>query len=252
MKNHWETRLKQVAKDYEQNKSVFLRTKSISKSMHPNIDQLAQRYWNVIQKDDEFLSAAKSLSKESYGSPLRFSKHPDISPVTVQHLFHIKEMSDKFGFFVPDSEINHVTDVGGGYGNTCRLFFELGFTGKYVIADFPEVNAIQEDFLTHHKIKAYYEDNIKNKGLVPDKESKSLLLGTFSINEMPLSERKHLEEIYREFDYLCIVHNLVFDDIDNVKYFADLKKELSDEYDVQHYKDPHKGQGSYFFIGKRK
>jgi len=48
--------------------------------------------------------------------------------------------------------INHIVEFGGGFGAMALLVHRLGFTGKYVIFDFPEMTYLQEWWLEENGV----------------------------------------------------------------------------------------------------
>ena len=153
-------------------------------------------------------------------------------------------MKEKFGIFPPDGGIKHFLEIGGGYGNFCRIVKEFGYSGRYVIADLPEMHAIQRHFLVHALPERSVSDGIEFRtltdvGILPE-QGPSFLLATFSLNEMPLETRRTLEPHYSRFDYLFFVYNRAFDGVDNIAYFTELAETLSKKFRVQHFKDPHR------------
>ena len=140
------------------------------------------------------------------------------------------------GVSVIDNDVSSVVDIGGGYGNFCRIVHQLGYTGRYTIADFPLMLEIQEDYLS--------SNGILDVGFVPlDKigpQPKSILIATYSINEMPLETRRLIEPHYKSFDYLYFAHNNTFDGICNIQYFSNLKDMLEDDFEVDWITDEHR------------
>jgi hypothetical protein len=135
----------------------------------------------------------------------------------------------------------HITEIGGGYGNMRRVMNEVGFKGRYVIADFPELHRIQQHYFRQIDLEepTHFADISSDKLLPTD--TPSLLLATFSVNEMPMVDRKTLESIYDTFDCLFFAYNFEFDGVDNVEYFTTLKDMLSElGYKVVVYKDEFK------------
>ena len=154
--------------------------------------------------------------------------------------------------FIPKEQITHIIEIGAGYGNLCRLIHNFGYVGKYTIVDFPEMLVLQRDYLTRASV---YNDNINFSPLsiediIPNTKDVSILIGTFSISEMPLQTRNLLKDYYRNFDYLFIAHNSVMDGIDNFEYFSELGSFLQDDFEFTHVKDKHKL--AWFWLGKKK
>jgi len=227
--------LQQIEVEFVMNPSKFLRQKTIAMTLHPNCNALANNYLEKL--DDK--SYLESLSPETVGTPVQFNKDPRFSPLTIQHLFHINEIERQFDLKIKD--FKHISEIGGGYGNMRRVMHGIGFKGRYVIADFPELHKIQQHYFREIDLSESTSFvDISSDKLLPT-ETPSLLLATFSVNEMPMTDRETLERIYDKFDCLFFAYNLEFDGVNNVGYFSTLQSKLSDlGYKVVVYKDEFK------------
>jgi len=178
-----------------------------------------------------------------YGNPRR--QVGGNSSVNLQHHYYVAMIKKFFGSI----SFTHVLDIGGGYGNQYRVFNKMGFLGAWEIADFPEMLEIQKDFIgktcvnpfvTYSSLHNCWHDR-----------AKQLLLATFSLNEMPLEDRKVVEKNIRKYSHIFITHNHEFEGIDNYEYFRKLKGRLRKEYDIKHFKDP-LYKSAWFWIATRK
>ena len=77
-----------------------------------------------------------------------------------------------------------------------------------------------------------------------------MLIGTFSINEMPIETREQLEETYSSFNYLFFAYDLFFCGVDNHDYFTKLVVKLEKYFDVFHQKDKHRR--TWFLLCRKK
>ena len=91
-------------------------------------------------------------------------------------------------------DVSMITEVGGGYGNFCRLVHQFGYSGSYNIIDMPEMCGIQKCFLTKalpynvvSKIDFLSVNDIEKNH---EMNYPSLLIATFSVSEMPIETRK--------------------------------------------------------------
>jgi hypothetical protein len=78
-----------------------------------------------------------------------------------------------------------------------------------------------------------------------------LLQATFSMNEMPLSDRVHIENNMINYDYIFIAHNRVYEGIDNIEYFKGIAEKLKEDYTVNHF-PCHIYNKAWFLIASRK
>jgi hypothetical protein len=232
----WDTALPKIVHEHKTNSSNFLQMPTISRCLHPNQHSTGKLYLDALSSD-------YAITDPAYGNP--YVDKNNISSVSAQQLYYVDQIKKYFGH----TKFDHILDIGGGYGNGCRIWKEHGHAGSYTICDFPEMHIIQKDYIS----KVSSIENVKFLDITNCYESNdnSLMQATFSINEMPLSTRAHIEPNYKKFKYIFISHNRVFDDIDNIKYFSNLKENLEDEYDVSHFACKIY-KLAWFFIAQRK
>ena len=101
------------------------------------LDLSNDKHWNTHWK--------LALSETNFGAPIRYSNYPDTTSNSVIHTFHIYQLFTKTTFNI--SSVSRIFEFGGGYGNMCRIFRTLGFTGEYIIYDLPEFLFLQEFYL---------------------------------------------------------------------------------------------------------
>ncbi len=250
MNTLWDKLLENIIKEYKTDTSSFLRKRTISKTVHPNCDALAVAYYNEMQKDVFFRETVlPQLKDPSLGRPYQFSKKQDCSPLSIQHVYHLYMIKKHLGVFIPTENVSLIVEIGGGYGNLCRIIKTLGYDNKYIITDLPQMLSIQEDYLSQVGVANVDFHTLDMSQLIPENETEvSILIATFSINEMPIATRKMMEPYYKYYDYLCFVHNTSFDGVDNMKYFNELKLLLQNDFDTEYFKDPHKR--SWFMLCK--
>lgn len=115
------------------------------------------------------------------------------------------------------------------------------------------MHSLQNHFLTY-AMQEEERKSIEMKSLTDTEiwpqDSPSILIATFSLNEMPIKSRELLEEQYKNFDYLFIAYDKSFDNIDNIEYFTALESKLKTQFIIEHKKDRHRR--AWFFICKRK
>ena len=185
------------------------------------------------------------------GNPYICEVFPLASPQTIQHIYYFSLIQKKLGFFIASNQISFILELGGGYGNFCRLVYEYGYTGDYSIVDFLEMHSLQKHFLSYalpdNNIEFHSTDN--NNTFTQPKTGKSLFVATFSLNEMTIDDRNKMEKVFVEFDYLFIAYNKEIFSIDNAEYFDTLKNRLSGTFDINIVKDKHRQ--AWFLFGKR-
>ena len=241
----WEGMLVTIEKEFSQlNRENFLRHRMISRALSPNNKSVTSRYLDHVRNN--FYCSINILPKvldSEVGNPIMTEGY---SQGTVQHCHYLNMMLEHLGLRITD--FNHITDVGGGYGNFYRIVKNLGYQGIFDIPDFPIMHDIQRYYI--EELKLDLPNFISIKDLNP--KSRSILFGFHSINEMPMSDRKILEEQYSMYDNIMILYNDIFDRINNLEYFDKLKNKLSNIFDVKIIKDDLKPNGRFLIGSKRK
>jgi len=216
----WDNLRKQIEEEYKNNSAGFLRQPTIRKCLHP-IQKEMVKYLNEIGEHCRY------FTDSIYGNPQILVEGK--SSVTIQHIYYTWLMKKHW----KNISFNNIIDIGAGYGNSCRLWKYLGHSGNYTIADFPEFHNMQKTYLE----QTSNIENVKFKTIEDcwDNEG-GLLQATFSLNEMPLSDRIYIENNITKYDYIFITHNVEFDGIDNINYFTELGESLKSQgYELAHY-----------------
>ena len=253
MSTVWEGLLQNISDEYKNSPTDFLRRPTISKTVHPKCNDLAKRYYAEMVKSS-FCNEKifPQLNDSKVGNPHQVGILPNCSPVSITHAYQLHILKKHLGIFVPQEEISYIVELGGGYGHTCRMIMNFGYTGRYSIIDFPLMLNIQKDFLERNTINnvGYYPLDMVQ--VQPKKNETSILFASFSVNEMPMEARRHIEPYYVQYDYLFFAHNSAFDGVDNVDYFKELKTKLSSDFNIDYFQDTHRGLRAWFMVCSKK
>lgn len=144
----------------------------------------------------------------------------------VQHLAHLV-----LNKWTPDdlAKLDTIVELGGGIGDMADIIYKLGFKGKYVIYDFPEVGAIQK---WYHDQLGY--TNIVHTSDVNDLFDADLMIGTWSFTEMPVDLRNEImAKIGGTKNWLIAYSNEIFG-IDNDKYIREEFAPLFTQHDIEY------------------
>jgi hypothetical protein len=136
----------------------------------------------------------------------------DNHPQKIQSLYHVYKFIENGGK-IPKT--GTVVEVGAGIGCMVDIFRKAGFTGKYSIIDLDTINKIQRYYLESNSCL----DKVDFIG--PKSNKVSLLIGTWSISEMPLEDRRYGE--YLAEQYLLAYGDLFNGELDNTEYFNEFK-----------------------------
>lgn len=253
--NDWDEYRVKIRNEFNASPAGFLRQPTISLAVHPNQQVLAECYLKEMQKN-EFAqeNILSRLHDIPLGDPFLCEKFPLASPMSVQHAWYMFIMQIYFGIFIPKSNIRNIVEFGGGYGNFCRLTYEFGYQGDYTILDFPEMHFIQKHFLGISDVSQNENRKINfinsNENILFKKSEKSIFIATFSLSESPLHIREKLENYYNKFSYILIAYNKSFSGVDNKKYFDELSKILSVDFNIKSIQD--KYRSAWYILAKNK
>lgn len=103
---------------------------------------------NFVKRSPEWITCRhRAIRESSVGHPIPYPFYPASSGNLIRHAYHVASFEEKTQCKTKD--IDFVFEFGGdgGYGSMCRLFYNAGFHGKYVIFDLPPFSALQVYFL---------------------------------------------------------------------------------------------------------
>jgi hypothetical protein len=204
-----------------------------------------------------------AIRESQVGHPPVYPFHPESSANLIHHAYHISQFEEISGGLVNDFKF--VLEFGGGYGSVCRLFHNLGFTGKYIIFDLPHFSALQQFYLKalglpvrevtdYQKVESgiFFVCSLEALGdLVRDAESeKSLFIATWSLSEAPIHIREKILPIAERLNNILIAYQDRFEDVDNQEYFRSWKTIMSPIYSWHEQMISHL-PGSYYLFGHR-
>jgi hypothetical protein len=137
-----------------------------------------------------------------------------------------------------------ILEIGGGYGNFCRLAFKRGFTGRYVIYDLPEFLELQQWYLGR-TLGAAERKKVDFVTALPT--GADVIIGLWSISEMPFALRDRIKALAPK--YFLIGYQQEFFGLDNVEYFK--RWEADGAYRWTHVSIPHIKDNYYLFGARR-
>lgn len=251
--SEWDDYWAAITEEFRLHPMSFLRQPVISRTVHPNQQDLACAYLDELSNEPFAReNILPRLSDVPIGDPYLCEVFPLASPISIQHAYYLFLIKKHLDLFIPEGELCHILELGGGYGNFCRLACDFGYTGRYVIADLPEMHSIQSHFLRHalpqRMAKKPVEFRSLNDPAILSDQRPSLFLATFSLSEMPLAKRTEIEDYYRHFDYVFFAYNSAFSSVDNLAYFDELRNRLNDSFDTQAFQDKHRL--AWFLLGR--
>ncbi len=109
-----------------------------------------------------------------------------------------------------------IIELGAGIGEMADVVYKLGFKGKYIIYDFPEISRIQRWY--HNELG---HDNVMYTDKAEELVNADLLIATWSLTEMPLDLRHEImKNVDKTENWLIAYSNHIFG-IDNKKYIEE-------------------------------
>lgn len=144
----------------------------------------------------------------------RFAGLPGVTSNTVHTAFHLYMYEREMGESLLDSD--SLVEIGGGFGEMCRLIRALGFTGRTTLVDLPGMLRLQEDWLT----KAGVTDVEFSEELVPA----DTLLATWSLSEASPEMRESALRAMPGFSRALFAYQPTFNGRPNHSYFTEIMK----------------------------
>jgi hypothetical protein len=178
-----------------------------------------------------------AIKESPAGHPLPYIIFPSSSGNLIHHAYHLAQFEEKTSADICD--MDYVFEFGGGYGSMCRLFFNLGFHGKYIIFDFPPFSSLQRYYLKTSGVQVYPAGPLRESGkgaiclsdskllsalLTECREnSESLFIATWSLSESPVAVREMILPLSSNFYSFLIAYQDRFGEVDNLDFFSKWK-----------------------------
>ncbi len=237
----------------------FLRKSFIQKMFFLHNRFFVYQELKTIKKSKNWIFYKKILEEDNIGNPIRYFLYLKSSGNRINHVFHLylieKELKIKL-----KKDIKRVFEFGGGYGCMARIFSKINKEIKYTCFDTCYVSLLQYYYLSHNNLNVGFSKN-KKYYLTSDFDNlngkNDLFIANWSLSETPLNFRKKFVGQISNSDYILISFQEIFENINNSKYFNDLKNKLKGKFQIKIIKNKfYKGnflnkQNHYFFIGKK-
>ena len=211
-----------------------------------------------LKQDKNWPLWKKVIGENDIGNPIRYFLYSKSSGNRINHVYHLSVLEDEFKIDLKN-KIKTIFEFGGGYGCMARIFSKIRKNIYYSCFDTFYVNLLQYYFLKHNDLDAGFAKN--NRFFLTSKFIKNdffdLFIANWSLSETPVFFRKKFINTIKKSKFILICFQERFEDVDNLKYFNNLKKKLSNKFDVNIIKNKYyKGnlffkQKHYFFIGKK-
>lgn len=207
-----------------------------------------------------------AIVESRIGTPISYLHCASSSANLIHHAYHIAQFEEKTEQRINDMDL--VFEFGGGYGSMSRLYFNLGFQGRYAIFDLPLFSALQSYYLRSIGLPVDSHTSMRNDqyGItciydrhellewlelhVPSSGEKSMFLANWSLSESPARVRNFIGKLVPKFESLFVSYQSAFSGVNNIDYFQRLQKSLGKyawkSWEIEHL------PGNYYLAGKRK
>jgi hypothetical protein len=237
----------------------FLRWETVNFTMHPESCSLFEPWYRYLCSLDDWHERWQScLTEDPVGNPIPFHLYPETSPLLLQHGYHIACFESATGCDPVDYDV--VIEIGGGYGSMARLFYRLGFSGRYLIYDMAPVSVLQRLYLQDIGLsvsktagnwtQVFCCTDLFELGKAMElfTRSRCLIMATFSLSEMPHRLREAIASQMNGGDGFLLAYQGVFNGVDNHPYFDYLVKNT--EANIEWHKEEIKGlPDNYYLFG---
>jgi hypothetical protein len=211
----------------------FLRWDVVNSTMFIAFAHYISTERNYLKRRPDWNTRWRKAIKEScVGHPTPYLFYPASSGNLIHHAYHVAQFEEKTQ--VQIDQLDFVFEFGGGYGSMCRLFYNLGFRGSYVIFDLPLFSALQTyylktlalpvrsrtEFLKSRMAIVCLSDIQDLKTLLEDHlEAKNLFIATWSISETPVHLREIVLPLVSNFYSFLIAYQDRFEEVNNLEFF---------------------------------
>lgn len=180
---------------------------------------------------------AQAIRESRVGRPLRLPFYPATSGNLLHHAYHLARFEE--ATLLPAHQFSDVVEFGGGYGSMCRLFFNLGFKGRYVIFDLPAFSYLQKYYLSSLGLTVSRELSVgASVSCVSDIRELlhhisqlggdgAIFIATWSLSVASEEDRQPLETVLRTFSAVLIAFQERFGEVDNRIYFDRLRSSIA-------------------------
>jgi len=172
----------------------------------------------------------EAIREPNFGKPVLYGEVGyRTSGNLIHQAYHLYQWEQKTGRQVKD--LRTIVEIGGGYGAMGMIIRRLGFTGRYVIFDLPEFNLLQKYYLSNVGI-----EDIEFQSQIDEQTDYDLLIGLYSLNEMPLKTRKTIIDACPAQSYL-IAYGAGWGGVDNMGWALELMRrrgELWHNWNIPH------------------
>src|SRR6266853_3457808 len=244
----------------------FLSWDVISKTMFLAFSPYAVRELIHLKRQNNWNSRWKDALQESpVGRPAPFLLYPQTRAILIDDAYDLYAFQVAMGLVL--EQFHNILEFGGGYGSMCRLLFNLGFDGRYVVYDLQPFSGLQAYYLSSLGIPVLSKNSFprseKGVALVSDEEGlllsaepftkqESLFIAAWSISETSLDVRRRFLLYAAECDAFLIAFQEQLGEMNNCQFFDRWQEETSDTIEWRRIPIRHIRGGHHYLFGTRR
>ena len=213
-----------------------------------------------LKKDKNWILYKKLIEEDNVGNPVRYFLYPKSSGNRINHVYHLSVLTKEFNINL--KKLNNVFEFGGGYGCMARIFSKINKRTVFTCFDTNIVNLLQYYYLKQNNLDVGFSKKnkfhlISNIKKINTRYSNSLFIANWSLSETPINFRKKFIKSIKNSKLILISFQENFENINNLNYFKNLKKNLKKKFEIKIIKNEfYKGnffkkQKHFFFIANK-
>ena len=226
------------------------RWSTIQAGIYVGETQATADQYNYLIARPRFGQYKIGMTESTFGAPTPTSMASYASGYSIHLTMHLAKWEECTWRKI--EYLNTIVEFGGGYGLMCAIARRMGFTGQYVIADFPEMCLLQEYYLGNlgYEVDTRPIDDGGNHESLP--QHVDLLIGCYSISEAPFGTRDRFLALANP-DSMLITYQPEYEGKDNSTYFR-LYSLTHTEYTWQFILNPYFycGEGHWYLIADKR
>jgi hypothetical protein len=201
----------------------FLREPTIKGTMFVGDNETTRDEYCELVKNINYDKVWKHAIRDSgFGNPERFPFAPYSSGNYIHCAYHLAKFEEAHGVAVKD--LDHILEVGAGYGAMATVCRQAGFTGKYVCFDLPIFSDIQRIYIGKNGYEYITISEIRS--LIGDMPSdNSMFISTWAVSEMPEDYRMHILNQVPKYKNVLLAYQSFFEGMDINGFFDEWQKQ---------------------------
>jgi hypothetical protein len=241
--NHWDSVTRDIKnKIIFEDISNFLHWHNIVETMFINSKDVATYEFNILSNSPSWPIYKEAIKDLWPGSPPSSTIYPESNNNAIHQLYHLYMFEQRYGSILNAKKI---VEFGGGYGCLCSIIKKLGYTGEYIIIDFPEFHLIQKYYLNSLGITNFIQ---KTAPSISDFQS-ATFFAFWSLSESEPSFRQgFVNNYFSGLNNFLMSYQVSYDSYNNVEFFNNIKQRYGFEVSETHLE--HIPQNFYIFGNK--